>query len=421
MDLRDIHGVKIPFRVRASRSDPRYDELIVVESMSFNEPLAGVSFAKPPPPRPDFAFPAGRSFVEVPFEQYNGHLFVKVMLNGKGPYRMLFDSAASNVLMPRMVAKLGLKPEDAAGGAGIADSVGVTRLDRLDMGGVVLERQAFATIDLDALMRRVEGLDDVAGVVGFELFKRFPIKLDYERSRAIIHNPVTFKYTGAGSKLPVVFRGTQPQVRASVDGIDGIFRVDTGSRGSLTLTLPFAEDNDLARKYDAKFEVISGAGVGGAVMALLARAKTLELAGFVIKDPVTTLALQQSGTLADPDLAGNLGYGILRQFNITFDFAAGALYLEKNANFGQREVYDRAGLWIERSTKGFEVVYVVTGGPADEAGLRTGDVIVAINGKPALPLGLSAARSEFRAAPGRKVRVRLDNGPDRVVTLRDLV
>ena len=41
--------------------------------------------------------------VEVPFEIHNGHLFLKVMLNGKGPFRMLFDSGGINVLLPQVL------------------------------------------------------------------------------------------------------------------------------------------------------------------------------------------------------------------------------------------------------------------------------------------------------------------------------
>jgi hypothetical protein len=47
MDFRDIDGVKIPFRVRASRGDPRYDDLVVVDSIEFNASLAAVDFAVP--------------------------------------------------------------------------------------------------------------------------------------------------------------------------------------------------------------------------------------------------------------------------------------------------------------------------------------------------------------------------------------
>jgi hypothetical protein len=35
-------------------------------------------------------------------------------------------------------------------------------------------------------------------------------------------------------------------------------------------------------------------------------------------------------------------------------------------------------------------------------------------------LPLSAVRTELKAAPGRKVRLKMDAGPERVVTTRDL-
>lgn len=47
MDLRDVAGVKVPFRVRASRGDTRYDEIVIVESMEFNQPATAARFAPP--------------------------------------------------------------------------------------------------------------------------------------------------------------------------------------------------------------------------------------------------------------------------------------------------------------------------------------------------------------------------------------
>jgi hypothetical protein len=50
MDWRDVQGVKIPFRVRATRGDPRADEIVVIEQIEFDGPLAGVTFSRPAPP-----------------------------------------------------------------------------------------------------------------------------------------------------------------------------------------------------------------------------------------------------------------------------------------------------------------------------------------------------------------------------------
>ena len=47
MDVRDVAGVKIPFRVRASRGDAKRDEVVTVDVMEFNLPVASSRFAKP--------------------------------------------------------------------------------------------------------------------------------------------------------------------------------------------------------------------------------------------------------------------------------------------------------------------------------------------------------------------------------------
>src|SRR6516164_2083548 len=41
---------------------------------------------------------------------------------------------------------------------------------------------------------------------------------------------------------------------------------------------------------------------------------------------------------------GNVGRSIFRQFNVTFDCMRGALYLERNANWGKPVIFNRAGI-----------------------------------------------------------------------------
>lgn len=50
MDWRDVQGVKIPFRVRASRGDPKADEIVVIERIEFDGPLDDVPFSRPATP-----------------------------------------------------------------------------------------------------------------------------------------------------------------------------------------------------------------------------------------------------------------------------------------------------------------------------------------------------------------------------------
>jgi hypothetical protein len=344
-----------------------------------------------------------------------------VKLNGKGPFRMLFDAGGANVLLPAAAKTLGLKTEHPGDNKELA----VATVSRVDIEGVVLERQPFAVIDLASLMRRVEGVDDVAGIVGYELLKRMPAKIDYGHTKLVLYRARGFRPPAAAARVPFEWSERTPRVHATIDGIDGGFDIDTGSRASLTLAAPFVERNDLVRRYGAVRDVVAGAGAAGRSHALLARAGKLSLGGLDVAAPVTYLSTAESGALADPALAGNIGYGVLRRFDVTFDYAHRLVYFEKNASFGDADVHDRAGLWLERGERGFEIVDVVRDSPAQAAGLVAGDVITAVDGKPAKSIALSDVRALLRAAPGTKVRlalVRKSKGAgDATVVLRDLI
>jgi len=410
-DHRDVQGVKIPFHVRTKRGDPKFDEIVVVEKITFGESLAGVAFGPPAEPQ-ELAFPAGRAAVDVAFETYSGHLFVRVMLDGRGPFRMLFDSGGANVLSAETAALL----------VGPGKPVGKTvQVATTNLNGVELGGQRYIVADIDAFLRRVEGLDDVAGVMGLEWFVRMPIKIDYARSRITLYDPVQFKYGGTGTRVPVAARGRLPQVRGSIDGNDGMLELDTGSRGSLTLTPAFAARNDLAARYGAKSEAITGAGMAGPVRSLLARGKMLKIGTVDVPLPVIAIAREGSGSFSRTDIAGNVGFGVLRQFALTFDLPSDSIYFDRYVGFGTPDVADRGGLWVERAADGYKVVDVVAGGPAAEAGLKAGDTIVEINGRAWSETSLPVLRDALRAPPGSRVRVKTVAGTEATLVLRDLV
>jgi S1-C subfamily serine protease len=129
--------------------------------------------------------------------------------------------------------------------------------------------------------------------------------------------------------------------------------------------------------------------------------------------------------MANRYLAGNIGGGVLRRFDVTFDYGHQKLYFQPNGNVAKPDVYDRTGMWLNRATGGFQVMDVIPGGPAAEAGLKAGDTITAIDGKPTKDLLLPEVRIRFRAeAPGTRVRLTVSSGGKEravVVALRDLV
>jgi predicted aspartyl protease len=354
----------------------------------------------------------------VPISIHSGHVYVDVEINGEGPFHFLFDTGASNILTPAAAKRLGLavRANVEAMGTGGAQAGGSTTVASVRLGDAMLTRQTFYVLDLPP------GTSDdapVDGLIGFEWLDRFLTRLDYAAGTLTFYTGKEARYTGSASPAHLSFRGRTPQIDGKVDGFPGRFSIDTGSAGSLTLSAPFVADHDLTTHYNAGARMMSARGIGGPVYALPARADLLDLGTATAKRPVTFLSQQRTGTSVRKDTAGNIGFGVLRQFTITFDYPHSQIYFEPNANWGQPDLADRSGLRLERSDTAFTVAFVVDGSPADAAGLQVGDRIVAVDAAPSVSLALDEVRNLLKGAIGSQVSLSLDSGPV-VVLLRDL-
>jgi hypothetical protein len=426
-DYRQVEGVKMPWKERTSTGEERYDVHIAIESVRLNQPVEAALFSLPAPPPADFTVAGGATAVAVPFELINNHLYVEVKLDGKGPFRVLLDTGGANVVTPEMAHALGVQPQGAVQGGGVGEKsadVGFVKLGAVELGGITLRDQLFAVFDLGSLSS-VEGMPQ-NGLVGYEIFKRFVVRVDYEHRRLTLTLPAAFAHRGGGVVVPFKFHDQVPQVEGAIDGIAGAFDIDTGSRATLDLFGPFVEAHGLRARYAPTIQGVSGWGVGGPARGQLARAGSLRLGGLEISRPVVELTLQTKGAYSDKYVAGNVGGGLLRRFNVTFDYSRQQLIFEPYPGGDAAASFDRAGAWINLAAgDAFEVIDAYAGGPAAAAGLRQGDRIVEVDGRGPAALSLPALREHLRdAPPGTRVHLLVDRGGKRreiVVVLRDLV
>ncbi len=375
---------------------------------------------------PDSSIDNGKISTSVAFDLIDNRTFIDVKFNGK-PFRVLFDSGAGYIITPEVAKALNLKVESAGQEGGVGEKKvdsGRTHIADMQIGDLHVKNHEFAVISF-ADAPNVFGSAQFDGIIGSEVLERFVTKVDYENNRLEFTRPDKFKYTGGGIKFSYTKNGLVPLVNGEIDGVAGVFGIDTGARSSLLLFGPFTDNNNLRTKYAPKVEGITGWGIGGPVRSQVTRVKVFKLGSLEIYNVVTRLPLQKSGALTTSKMAGVVGADVLKQFNITFDDSRREVIFEKNRHFGAADTFDRAGMWIGQTGKIFEVLDVIAGSPAAEAGLKVGDKILAIDGQDTEKLLLPEVRLKLKNdAPQKRVQLLVETNGERrriTITLRDLV
>jgi predicted aspartyl protease len=412
-DYRATNGVRVPFKVTQDSGDPRNLTTITLTAVELHATVAAERFAAPGTAQ-TATFANGAHQTELPFDLLNNHIFISAQVDGK-PIRVLVDTGGVNVLTQAAMTKLGLRSEGKLAGRGTGDEqvdVSLARPKALAIGELRVREPVFYIFDMTGF-DDIEGAD-FDGIVGFELFHRYVVRIDYQAKKLVLAEPGTLSPPAAAIKVPFVLSGRMPLVDGTIDGTPARMTIDTGARNSITANGPFTAKHGLVARYKPTFETITGWGVGGPVKASPVRFREVTLGAAKLRDVAGDLFTGTKGAHADPDSDANVGGGILHRYVVTFDYANRVMYLEPIPNLPATDSYDRAGMFIRRAGDAIEVLATTPKGPADRAGVRTGDRIVAIDGAPIAKGSLPEWRRRFREdRPGTKLKLTLDRGGKR--------
>ena len=415
-EYREIDGVRMAFHMitdrtdAAGRTDPRARTEVRLAHVKLNDAIADADFAMPTmaaTARIDDASGVTR----VPFDLVNNHIYADGAVDGRKA-RFLVDTGGMNVLTPAAAKKFGIVGEGKLAGRGVGDEsvdVSFAHAKEVRLGGAVLANPMFAILDLGHLPK-VEGVE-CDGLVGYEMFRRFGVTIDYAGHTLTLAEPSKFAPPAGASAVPFELDDRIPIVAGTLDGVPVRMSVDTGSRASLTLHAPFVRDNGLVGKYRAAPDAVIGWGVGGPSRGRPARFGTLTLGDRAIVGVVGDLYTGNKGSFANPDLSANLGGGVLRRFTVAFDYTARRMYLVPNAQFGKPDAFDRSGLFLLGDGDAFKVADVAKDSAAAKAGLQANDLIVAIDGEAVGSRTLAEWRARLRELPAG-TRLKIDGRRD---------
>lgn len=123
-------------------------------------------------------------------------------------------------------------------------------------------------------------------VLGDQLLSNAVVTLDFVGKQITFTDESRFKYLGKSKPIPMRVEENCVKVEGEVDGVPGLFALDTSDVWSLELLSPFVKNHDLVRRYGAKFQGYAGRGYGGPGHAFYARVHTLRLGEVEVHDPL---------------------------------------------------------------------------------------------------------------------------------------
>lgn len=277
----------------------------------------------------DATAPAPAPLVRVPFEVRRGHVMVSATVHGANKLSLLLDTGyGMTMLHPAVVAAAELPR--AGRGVTIVGIAGEERASSFE--GPVFE---FGSVTWKP--RRIAALPDESGsrsrrrdgVLGSGFFRRFVVRIDPKLKVIELLEPDTFTYSGRGEILPLTFKSSTPSIDVSVqltdsNTVQAAFEIDTGCDSALCIGQHFTAEHNLggtSRNEGARV------GVGGTRRIKQSRFVRVNLGRFAIEKPEANLFLE--GSPVDPPLAGHIGWELLKDFRVIFDYSRKRMILER--------------------------------------------------------------------------------------------
>ena len=351
----------------------------------------------------EFTFAGGLDGIFVP-ATYKGHDGWFILHTGE---RQTTLDLLTFQDLPVVTAKAGDRPADG-------EALPLCKPPDLDVGPFHLAgRGSVSRVDLsdfNAMSGRT-----ILGVIGCDVLSVGTLQIDFDRHRLRLLPPSAKADATWGPGLPITVRDDGLFTDVVVGGQGSPCVLNTGSGGSIALS---------AAAFDR---------------AVAAERPTVRSSnGWLAESTVPSQDVFRShlvrvGTISRPEVLVSRSHGtrsqvgleFLSQYAVTFDWAGGRLYLKPASRLGHRDVSDMSGMYVSRQFSVTRVGAVIPGGPAESAGIRAGDTILAVDGKAVDQWDLDDLRLRLRSGNGVRVSVRVaragGGADDRVVTLNERV
>ncbi|MBC7616291.1 MAG: aspartyl protease family protein [Pedobacter sp.] len=327
----------------------------------------------------------------IAFKLVKNLVVIPIFINEKGPFNFILDTGVDPLIIT-----------DSA----IVDASQLTNLRRVKINGngEGEEITAFISNNITAnvgessmqhiptviLKKDVFNLSSylgmkIHGLIGYNFFNSFIVKVNYGNSRVLFSLPEMRK-KNKWNRLDLEFLDNKPYINVDLQVPDlgkvkAKLIIDCGASHALSLE---SYNEGVFPLPNPSFQANLGVGLGGKINGSIGRISSIKLGDYTLKNVLTSFP--NYGDVAakakQKQRTGNLGADILKKFTVIFDYQDAAIYLKKNNHYNEAFEHDMSGMEIYVDDRQFNRVFVSRiepASPAEKAGILANDQILSIN------------------------------------------
>ena len=222
--------------------------------------------------------------------------------------------------------------------------------------------------------------EKIDGILGNNFLSRYIVTINYDSSKLYFYSKGNLHYPKGGFLLKTAIVGLPMQVTQVKDAseVSSRFYFDTGAGLCMLLSEDFVNDSSLLNPRKKTLRT-QAEGMGGKVDMRITYLKEVRIGSYRFHKVPTYIFNDENNTMAYPNLGGLIGNDLLRRFNVTLNYDQKEFYLVPNSHLRDPFDYSYTGLHIYWTDGAIIVADVMKNSPAEKAGLKPDDIIMAID------------------------------------------
>lgn len=367
-----------------------------------------------------FKMPEKTRKIEIPFEQHNNLIIIPLTINRFLTLKFILDTGVENAILTEKlygdILGVNYLREITIDGPGLIDSVEALIANQVTFGlpgGVIGQNMNMLVLKEDYLKLSENIGDDVHGIIGYDIFSRFVVDVNYDDNILTLYDPQKYRKNKRSTEVAIEVRGSKPFINATIKqgGRKTTLEImiDTGASHAALIDYNYLDGMDLPEKT---IETRLGRGIAGDIPGYVGRMDSVEIDCFDFSEMLVSAPFDgaYNKVIKRGARVGTFGGELLNRFNVTFDYSHNKVYLKKSDKYRDTFEYDMSGMSLNAVGSNLDTMMVVNvdkGTPAYSADIRRGDIIRSINGKTLRYNSLTEIIEILQSRDGRKIRVKL--------------